>query len=46
MPLRRAARGHPARTNVEEPNVPNAPNVQPQEKVTNAEFREVIRMLI
>ncbi|KAG5576254.1 hypothetical protein H5410_056388 [Solanum commersonii] len=37
--------GHPARRNVEEQGVPNAPEVQPQGEVTNAEFREAIRML-
>uniref|UniRef100_M1DHK3 Gag-pol polyprotein n=1 Tax=Solanum tuberosum TaxID=4113 RepID=M1DHK3_SOLTU len=45
MPPRRAVRGRPARRNVEEQELPNAPEVQPQGKVTNAEFREAIRML-
>ncbi|KAK4708837.1 hypothetical protein R3W88_029762 [Solanum pinnatisectum] len=42
---RRAVRGRPARCNVEEQDLPNAPKVQPQGEVTNAEFREAIRML-
>ncbi|KAH0665107.1 hypothetical protein KY285_026313 [Solanum tuberosum] len=42
MPPRRAVRGRPARRNVEEQGVPNAPEVQPQGEVTNAEFREAI----
>ena len=45
MPTRRAARGRPARRNVEEPELPNAPEVQPQGEVINAEFHEAIRML-
>jgi len=47
MPPRRAARDRLARRNVEpqEQGVPNAPNVQPQGEVTNAEFREAIRIL-
>uniref|UniRef100_M1DED7 Gag-pol polyprotein n=1 Tax=Solanum tuberosum TaxID=4113 RepID=M1DED7_SOLTU len=47
MPPRRAVRGRPARRNVElqEQGVPNAPEVQPQGEITNAEFREAIRML-
>ncbi|XP_049371101.1 uncharacterized protein LOC125836058 [Solanum verrucosum] len=45
MPPRRAGRGRPARRNVEEKGVPNAREVQPQGEVTNAEFREAIRML-
>uniref|UniRef100_M1DEN4 Late blight resistance protein n=1 Tax=Solanum tuberosum TaxID=4113 RepID=M1DEN4_SOLTU len=45
MPLRRAVRGRPARRNVEEQELPNAPEMQPQREVTNAEFREAIRML-
>lgn len=45
MPLQREARGFPARRNVEEQEVPNAPVVQPQGEVTNGEFREDIRML-
>ena len=42
MPSRKVARGRPARRNVEEPKVLNAPNVQPQGEVTNVEFREAI----
>ena len=46
MPPQRAARGFPARINVEEQEVPNAPAVQPQrEATTSGEFREDIRML-
>ncbi len=45
MPLRRIVIGRPAIRNVEEPEVPNAPKVQPQGEVTNTEFREAIRML-
>ncbi|KAK4717816.1 hypothetical protein R3W88_016154 [Solanum pinnatisectum] len=45
MPPRRAVRGHPASRNVEEQGVLNAPEVQPQAEVTNAEFWEAIRML-
>ncbi|WMV18770.1 hypothetical protein MTR67_012155 [Solanum verrucosum] len=45
LPLRTYIKGCPARRNVEEQGVPNAPEVQPQGEVTNAEFREVIRML-
>ncbi|KAH0781716.1 hypothetical protein KY290_001314 [Solanum tuberosum] len=45
MPSRRAVRGHPARRNVEEQELPNAPEVQPQGQITNTEFREAIRML-
>uniref|UniRef100_M1D9T4 Gag-pol polyprotein n=1 Tax=Solanum tuberosum TaxID=4113 RepID=M1D9T4_SOLTU len=45
MTPRRAFRGRPARRNVEEQGVPNAPEVQPQEEVTNAEFCEAIRIL-
>ncbi|KAK4721591.1 hypothetical protein R3W88_011824 [Solanum pinnatisectum] len=45
MPPRRAVRGRPARRNVEEQELTNAPEVQPQGEVTNAEFREAIRML-
>uniref|UniRef100_M1DMD7 Gag-pol polyprotein n=1 Tax=Solanum tuberosum TaxID=4113 RepID=M1DMD7_SOLTU len=46
MPPRRAVGDHPARRNVEEQEVPNAPEMQPQGEVTNAKFRETIRMLI
>ena len=42
MPSRRAAIGHPTRRNVEEQEVPNAPNVQPQGEVTYVEFHEAI----
>ncbi|XP_049347490.1 uncharacterized protein LOC125812027, partial [Solanum verrucosum] len=38
-------RGRPARRNIEEQELPNAPEVQPQGEVSNAEFREAIRML-
>ncbi|KAH0710411.1 hypothetical protein KY284_011838 [Solanum tuberosum] len=44
---RRAARGRPARRNVEpqEQELPNAPEVQPQGEISNTEFREAIMML-
>ncbi|WMV46131.1 hypothetical protein MTR67_039516 [Solanum verrucosum] len=47
MPPRRVVRVRPARRNVEpqEQGLPNAPEVQPQGEVTNAEFQEAIRML-
>ncbi|XP_049413164.1 uncharacterized protein LOC125876092 [Solanum stenotomum] len=45
MPPRRAVRGRPAMRNVEEQELPNAPEVQSQGEVTNVEFRETIRML-
>ncbi|WMV29394.1 hypothetical protein MTR67_022779, partial [Solanum verrucosum] len=45
MPPRRVVKGHPARRNVEEQELPNAPGVQPLGEVTNAEFCETIRML-
>ncbi|XP_049380766.1 uncharacterized protein LOC125845293 [Solanum stenotomum] len=45
MPSRRSVRGPPARRNVEEQGVTNAPEVQPQGEVMNTEFREAIRML-
>ncbi|XP_049365279.1 uncharacterized protein LOC125830116 [Solanum verrucosum] len=45
MPPRKAFRGRPARRNVEEQELPNAPEVQPQGEVTNAEFIEAIKML-
>ena len=45
MPPRRAARGCPARRNVVEQKLPNAPDVQPQGEVTNVEFLKDIRML-
>ena len=44
-PPRRVTRGRPTRMNVDEPELSNAPEVQPQWEVTNAEFREAIRML-
>ncbi|XP_015054851.1 uncharacterized protein LOC107001235 [Solanum pennellii] len=44
MPPRKAFRGR-LRRNVEELEVPNAPEVQPQREVTNVEFWEAIRML-
>ena len=48
MPSRKAARGRPFRRNVklQEQGVPNAPNMKPQSEVTNAEFYEVVWMLI
>uniref|UniRef100_M1DY89 Gag-pol protein n=1 Tax=Solanum tuberosum TaxID=4113 RepID=M1DY89_SOLTU len=45
MPPRRVVRDRLVGCNVEEQGVPNAPEVQPQGKVTNSEFREAIRML-
>uniref|UniRef100_M1DXR0 Gag-pol protein n=1 Tax=Solanum tuberosum TaxID=4113 RepID=M1DXR0_SOLTU len=45
MPPRRVVSGHPARRKVEEQGVSNAPEVQPQGEVTNAEFQEAIQML-
>uniref|UniRef100_M1D9K4 Gag-pol polyprotein n=1 Tax=Solanum tuberosum TaxID=4113 RepID=M1D9K4_SOLTU len=45
MPPRRAVKGRPARRNVEEQELPNAHEVQPQGEVTNVEFREAIRTL-
>ncbi|WMV41516.1 hypothetical protein MTR67_034901 [Solanum verrucosum] len=45
MPPRRAVRGRPSRRNVKDQGVPNAHEMQPQGEVTNAEFREAIRML-
>ncbi|XP_049405237.1 uncharacterized protein LOC125868684 [Solanum stenotomum] len=45
MPPRRVVKGHPARRNIEEQELPNAPGVQPQGEVTNVEFREAIWML-
>uniref|UniRef100_M1DVI9 Uncharacterized protein n=1 Tax=Solanum tuberosum TaxID=4113 RepID=M1DVI9_SOLTU len=38
IPPRKVVRGRPARRNVEEQGVPNAPEVQPQGEVTNDEF--------
>uniref|UniRef100_M1DHL5 Gag-pol polyprotein n=1 Tax=Solanum tuberosum TaxID=4113 RepID=M1DHL5_SOLTU len=45
MPPRRAVKGRPTRRNIKEQELPNAPEVQAQGEVTNAEFREAIRML-
>ncbi|WMV40579.1 hypothetical protein MTR67_033964 [Solanum verrucosum] len=45
MPSRKVVRGRSARRNVEEQELPNAHEVQPQGKVTNAEFHEAIQML-
>ncbi|XP_049386695.1 uncharacterized protein LOC125850908 [Solanum stenotomum] len=45
MPPRRAVKGRLARRNVEEQELPNALEVQPQGEITIAEFREAIRML-
>ena len=45
MPPLRVARGRPPRRNVEEEEVPNALNVQPQGEFTNVEFYEAIGML-
>ncbi|WMV33146.1 hypothetical protein MTR67_026531 [Solanum verrucosum] len=45
MPPRKVVRGRPARRNVEKQELPNSPEVQPQGEVTNAEFREAIKML-
>lgn len=45
MPQRRTIKGRLSRCNVEEQGVANAPEVKPQEQVTNVEFHEVIRML-
>ncbi|XP_049364494.1 bax inhibitor 1-like [Solanum verrucosum] len=44
IPLQRIVRDDPARRNVEEQGVPNAPEVQPQVEVTNGEFKEAIRI--
>ncbi|XP_049410522.1 uncharacterized protein LOC125873690 [Solanum stenotomum] len=41
---RRPVRDLPARRNVKEQELPNAPEAQQQGEVTNAEFREAIRM--
>ncbi|XP_049364566.1 uncharacterized protein LOC125829384 [Solanum verrucosum] len=45
MPPQRAVRGRPARWNIEEQRVSNAPEVKTKGEVTNAEFWEAIRML-
>ena len=42
---RRATRGCPARRNVEEPELPNAPKVQPGGEFTNFEFSNTIRIV-
>ena len=42
MPPRKTIKGRPARINIEESEVPNAPEVQPQGEVTIAKFREAI----
>lgn len=46
IPPQRAVKGHPTRRNVEEHELPNAPKMQSQGKVTNVEFIEAIRMSI
>ena len=43
IPPRKVVRGRPARRNVEEQGVPNAPEVQLQGEVTNDEFHKSIR---
>ena len=45
MPPRRTTKGRPSKRNVEESEVVNGPNVQPQGEVTNVEFCEAILML-
>ena len=45
IPPQRAAKGLLTRRNVQEPKLPNAPNVQPQGTTINDEFHEVISML-
>ena len=45
MPPRRVGRGRLPRRYVDEKELPYAPGVQPQGEVSNAEFREAIRML-
>uniref|UniRef100_M1D9Y9 Retrotransposon gag protein n=1 Tax=Solanum tuberosum TaxID=4113 RepID=M1D9Y9_SOLTU len=45
MPPGSIVRGRPDRHNVEEQELPNAPEEQPQGEFTNAKFREAIRML-
>ena len=44
IPRRQATRGLRTIRNIEEQVVRNAPKVQPQGEVTNAKFREAIRM--
>ncbi|WMV14455.1 hypothetical protein MTR67_007840, partial [Solanum verrucosum] len=45
MPPRRAVRVRPAMKSVEEQELPNALEVQTQEEIKYADFREAIRML-
>lgn len=45
MPPLRAIRGLPTRINIEEQELSNAPEVQPQVELTNTKFREAIRLL-
>ena len=45
MPPRRVGRGRLPRRYVDEQELPYAPGVQDQGEVSNAEFREAIRML-
>ena len=45
VPPRRAIRGQPKSKKIEEQDLPNALDVQPQREVTNAMFREAIRMI-
>ncbi|KAG5590778.1 hypothetical protein H5410_041292 [Solanum commersonii] len=45
MPPHRAVQGRDARRNVENQGVPNAPEVQLQEEVTNTDFQDAIWML-
>ena len=45
MPPQKSTRGCIVIRNIEEPELPNAPEVQPQKEVSNVKFREVIRRL-
>ncbi|WMV28524.1 hypothetical protein MTR67_021909 [Solanum verrucosum] len=45
MPLRRVSRGRLPRRYVDDQELPYAPGVQDQGEVSNAEFREAIRIL-
>ena len=45
MPLQKLAKGRPTRRNVEEQELLNAPEVQPEGEVTNIKFCKAIRML-
>ena len=45
MPPRRVGRGRLPRRYVDEQELPDAPGVQDQGEVSNAEFREAIRIL-